>query len=68
VDSLTVEATNKKKLLTIKQKEADESLNYITDAMQEASASKAEAEKLQSFLEVEERKIERDRKIVRAEL
>jgi len=25
---------SKKKLLTIKQKEADESLNYITDAMQ----------------------------------
>ncbi len=43
VDSLTVEATQKKKQLTIKQKEADESLNYITDAMQEASASKAEA-------------------------
>ena len=52
VDSLTVEATQKKKQLTVKQKEADESLNFITDAMQEASASKAEAEKLQSFLEI----------------
>ena len=68
MDSLTAEAKKKKKLLTVKQKEADESLNYITDAMQETSASKAEAEKLQSFLEVEERKIERDRKVVMHEL
>jgi hypothetical protein len=68
VDSLTAEAISKKKLLTVKQQEADESLNYITDAMQETSASKAEAEKLQTFLSVEEKKIEKDRKIVMAEL
>ena len=36
--------------------------------MQEASSSKAEAEKLREFLEVEEKKISKDRIIVKAEL
>ena len=57
VDELTAEALKKKKQLTIKQKEVEDSLNEITDAMQTASASKAETEKLEEFLSVEEKKI-----------
>ena len=40
----------------------------ITEAIQEASASKAEKEKLEQFLAVEEKKIEKDREEVRRQL
>lgn len=52
VDELTAEAVKKEKLLTRKEKEASESLDLITEAIQEASASKAEKEKLEQFLAV----------------
>lgn len=41
VDRLNAEASSKKKLLAVKQKEADQSLTQITQAMAEASISKA---------------------------
>lgn len=43
VDKLNGEAAAKKKLLAVKQKEADNSLTQITEAMAEASVNKAEA-------------------------
>ena len=43
VDKLNAEAETKKQLLAVKQKEADISLNEITNAMAEASTNKAEA-------------------------
>lgn len=42
VDELTADAIKTEKLLTKKEKEASISLDKITEAMQEASASKAE--------------------------
>ena len=68
VDELTADAVKKEKLLTRKEKEASESLDKITEAMQEASASKAEMEKIEQFLAVEEKKIEKDREVVNKQL
>lgn len=62
VDVITKKAETMRVELGIKQKEADEALNTITKAVEEASKSKSEAEQLRKFL-VEEEASTKDSKI-----
>lgn len=68
VDRLTKEAKEKKALLAVKQKEADDALVRITTAMQSASESKVQAQKLKEFLSKEEGKIKGNKDEVEEQL
>ena len=58
----------KRKELQLKEKEADEALDFITKSMQEASVQKAEAIELKKFLKEEEGKIKGTKEQVENEL
>lgn len=68
VDQLSKDATEDKKKLAIKQKEADEALKNITNAMEKAAERKQETEILQKNLQEEEAKIKVAKISIEAEL
>ena len=68
VDQLSAEASKKQKLLAVKQAEADDALNKISKAVQEATERKHETETLSKSLQVEEQKIHQKKKNVEIEL
>jgi dynein heavy chain 2 len=68
VDVITKQAEVMRVELGIKQKEADEALNTITKAVEEASKSKSEAEQLKKFLVEEEGKTKDSKLQVESEL
>ena len=68
VDDLRVDAEGKKKLLAVKQKEADDALKKITEAMTKAAERRQEVETLQKNLEKENVKINQRKTQVESEL
>ncbi|OMJ92391.1 hypothetical protein SteCoe_4833 [Stentor coeruleus] len=68
VDDLRISAEGKKKLLAVKQKEADEALKKITEAMAKAAERRQEVETLQKNLEKENTKINQRKSQVESEL
>lgn len=68
VNELKISAEGKKKLLAVKQKEADEALKRITEAMAKAAERRQEVELLQKNLEKENVKINSRKSQVESEL
>ena len=68
VDDLRISAEEKKKLLAVKQREADEALKKITEAMAKAAERRQEVELLQKNLEKENVKINTRKSQVESEL
>lgn len=68
VDDLTAKATEKKVLVTNKQKEADAALETITDRMAVASQRRVEVENLQVSLGEEEKKLQAQSDSIKQEL
>ena len=65
---MRISAEEKKKLLAVKQREADEALKKITEAMAKAAERRQEVELLQKNLEKENVKINTRKSQVESEL
>lgn len=68
VKTLSEQAAEQEKLLGVKQTQAEESLQKITESMETLTANKAEVEKLKTVLYEEERQLRAQKEGVEKEL